>query len=97
MKTFTARELSSHDGKDGRPAYVAYAGLVYDVSESFLWQGGVHQVLHRAGVDLTADLDGAPHGPALLERCPIVGRIVDEEGGGNEAGSPSPRGDSYCS
>lgn len=66
-------ELARFDGRDGRPAYLAYAGKVYDVTDSFLWRGGRHQVLHRAGQDLTEALGQAPHGPELLERFPVVG------------------------
>lgn len=78
MKEFTLRELSRYDGKEGRPAYIAYAGKVYDVSDSFLWKGGRHQVLHDAGTDLTEALSKAPHGADLLERVQLIGVIVDK-------------------
>jgi predicted heme/steroid binding protein len=78
MRRFTKKELAQYDGKDGRPAFIAFEGRVYDVSRSFLWQDGRHQVLHTAGVDLTTDLDQAPHGADLLERCSMIG--VLEEG-----------------
>jgi len=51
MRVFTKEELKKYDGSKG-VAYVAYHGKVYDVSQSFLWKSGVHQVLHRAGCDL---------------------------------------------
>lgn len=73
MRRFTKKELAQHDGKDGAPAFIAYEGKVYDVSRSFLWQHGRHQVLHTAGVDLTASLDQAPHGADLLERFSVIG------------------------
>ncbi|HHS97467.1 MAG TPA: cytochrome B5 [Chloroflexi bacterium] len=81
MRRFTLEDLARYDGKDGQPAYIAYGGRVYDVSESFLWQGGRHQVLHDAGTDLTAALDQAPHGEDLLERFPIVGLLIGSEEG----------------
>jgi len=77
MKPFTLAELAKFDGAGGRGAYVAYKGLVYDVSKSFLWKAGKHQGLHRAGRDLTDELDRAPHGPEFVERCPIVGRLSE--------------------
>jgi len=77
MKLFTPAELAKFDGADGRAAYVAYRGIVYDVSKSFLWKAGKHQGLHRAGRDLTGQLDTAPHGPEFVERCPIVGRLSE--------------------
>lgn len=75
MKQFSEEELSLHDGRDGKPAYIAYKGKVYDVTESFLWKEGRHQVLHDAGKDLSKELENAPHGPDLLERVPVVGML----------------------
>ena len=75
MRQFTKDELAQYDGKEGRFAYVACNGKVYDVSKSFLWQKGDHQVLHRAGADLTEELKQASHGADLLERFPVVGTL----------------------
>jgi predicted heme/steroid binding protein len=75
-KTYTREQLARFDGREGRPAYIAYRGVVYDVTESFLWKGGRHQVLHRAGEDLTQALDTAPHGEDLLERVPVIGKLA---------------------
>jgi predicted heme/steroid binding protein len=77
VKNLTPEELARYDGLEGRPAYIAYRGKVYDVSDSFLWMGGRHQVLHDAGRDLTAALDEAPHGADLLDRVPVVGTVSD--------------------
>jgi len=73
MKEFTKKELAVYNGENGKPAYVAYKAKVYDVSSSFLWKDGNHQVLHSAGVDLTLALEKAPHGEGVLERFPVVG------------------------
>ena len=35
-QVFTKESLAQFDGKDGRPAYVAYQGKVYDVTGSTL-------------------------------------------------------------
>jgi predicted heme/steroid binding protein len=78
MRRFTRRELASFNGENGAPAYLAYDGVVYDTSGSFLWQRGKHQVQHRAGQDLTEALDQAPHGLDVLARLPIVGVLADE-------------------
>ena len=75
MKEFTEEELAQYDGKNGNLAYVAYKGKVYDVTGSFLWKNGIHQVLHSAGVDLTDALEQAPHGDDVLEKFPVVGII----------------------
>lgn len=75
MKKFSKKELARYNGKNGAPAYIAYKGKVYDVSSSFLWRNGNHQVLHNAGVDLTDSLEEAPHGVDLLERFTVVGTL----------------------
>jgi predicted heme/steroid binding protein len=73
MKEFTEKELAQYNGKNGNPVYVVYKGKVYDVSASFLWKDGIHQVLHSAGVDLTNALEQAPHNGDVLKKFPVVG------------------------
>jgi predicted heme/steroid binding protein len=75
-RKFTLRELEEYDGKDGKPAYIAYKGKVYDVSESSLWIDGDHLGTHQAGKDLTEDMELAPHGDEVLERAKLVGVLV---------------------
>jgi len=76
MKVFTREELKNYDGSNG-VAYIAFRGKVYDVSRSFHWKRGIHQVIHRAGCDLTGALESAPHGTDMLDRFPIVGELLD--------------------
>jgi predicted heme/steroid binding protein len=78
MKQFSLEELQKYDGSQGI-SYVAYRGKVYDVSKSFHWKRGKHQVVHKAGQDLTDALEDAPHIPALLFRFPVVGELAAEE------------------
>jgi len=87
MKEFTEEELAKYNGKKGNPVYVAYNGKVYDVSASFLWKDGIHQVLHGAGVDLTDALKQAPHGRDVLEKFPMVG-ILHGAGKSNMPSKP---------
>ncbi|HVP40797.1 MAG TPA: cytochrome b5 domain-containing protein [Candidatus Krumholzibacteriaceae bacterium] len=75
-KKFTLDELKQNDGKEGRPAYIAYQGKVYDVTDSPLWTSGDHQGLHEAGKDLTAEISEAPHGEETLANMKIVGVLV---------------------
>ncbi len=72
-KKFTLEELAKYDGKDGKPAYLAYKGKVYDVSDSAFWMGGDHLGAHQAGKDLTEELDLAPHGPENIDKVKLVG------------------------
>jgi predicted heme/steroid binding protein len=74
MRQFTAEELKQFDGKDGRPAYVAVKGKVYDVTQSSLWDSGSH-FEHLAGMDLTEIFASAPHGEEVLERVTVVGEL----------------------
>ena len=76
MRSLTKEELAQYNGKDGTFAFIAYEGKIYDVSSSFLWQKGRHQILHSAGMDLTGRLDQAPHGADMLERAPVIGILV---------------------
>lgn len=75
----TSRELSRFDGKEGRPAYVAVEGIIYDLTQSRLWRGGEHDPSHgevSAGSDLTEVLKDSPHGDEHLKRFPVVGYLV---------------------
>jgi predicted heme/steroid binding protein len=72
----TAEELGAYDGQEGRPAYFAYRGKVYDASNSKLWKNGSHMVRHAAGVDLTTALPQAPHGEDKVFDMPEVGTLI---------------------
>ncbi len=74
-KKFTLQELSQFGGKNSKPAYVAFKGKVYDVTESYQWAEGEH-LGHSAGQDLTEFMDIAPHAPDVMERMKVVGELV---------------------
>jgi len=78
MQEFDIAELEKFDGNNGRPVFVAHKGKVYDVSNSKLWKNGLHMKRHHAGQDLTADIQGAPHEPDVLDRYPQVGTLKKE-------------------
>ena len=75
MKEFTAEELTSFNGKEGSPVYIAFEGRVYDVTKSRLWLKGLHMNRHPAGKDLSAEISAAPHGTEVFERYPQIGTI----------------------
>jgi predicted heme/steroid binding protein/uncharacterized membrane protein len=75
MKEFAAEELSSFNGKEGKPTYVAFQGKVYDVTKSPLWAKGLHMNRHSAAKDLAREISAAPHGPEVLERYPQIGTV----------------------
>ena len=47
-RTFTPRELQRYNGERGERVYLAYAGVVYDVTECPKWRTGFHEQLHIA-------------------------------------------------
>jgi predicted heme/steroid binding protein/uncharacterized membrane protein len=76
MNIFDPESLARNNGKEGRPAFIAYKGRIVDVSASNLWKTGTHMNRHPAGRDLTADIGAAPHGPEVLDRYPQVGTLA---------------------
>ncbi len=73
---FSQDELAMFDGKEGRPAYVAYKGVVYDVSQSRLWKDGSHLRKHNAGLDMTDILKTAPHTEEKILAMPVAGNLI---------------------
>jgi predicted heme/steroid binding protein len=61
-------QLQRFDGDD-LPMYIAYKGIVYDVSQCPHWKKGLHEGLHFPGQDLTAELPDAPHGEEVFTRA----------------------------
>jgi predicted heme/steroid binding protein/uncharacterized membrane protein len=62
-----SNELSKNNGQDGKSAYVAVNGKVYDVSQSSLWKNGIHMNRHEAGNDLSDKIKNAPHGTEVFD------------------------------
>ena len=78
-RVFTDHELRQYDGQKGRPAYVAYDGIVYDVTIAPNWRGGMHRDMHYPGLDLTRSLHKAPHDASVFRRLPRVGVLRSNE------------------
>lgn len=75
----TLEELSRFNGKNGAKAYVAYKGLVYDLTSSDMWEEGEHQGSHEAGVDLTEAMGDAPHAEDVLKEFKVVAKLEAKE------------------
>ena len=71
----TPRELAAYDGKNGKRAYIAYNGVIYDVTNSPAWNNGMHEG-YSAGKDLTAQINASPHGASVLDGLPVVGILI---------------------
>ncbi|MBA4374153.1 MAG: cytochrome B5 [Thermodesulfovibrio sp.] len=72
----TLEQLAQCDGKEGRPAYIAYKGTIYNIAASRLWVGGDHMKRHHAGTDLTDILNQAPHGEEKILAMPVIGNLL---------------------
>ena len=71
----TRAELAQYNGQNGKPAYVAVNGVVFDVTTVFV--KGKH-FTHLAGQELT----GAflrQHVPSALSGYPVVGQLGEEK------------------
>lgn len=68
------RQLSLRNGVDKDEVWVAYKGMVYDVTKSKLWRHGQHYE-HWAGQDLTHELPDAPHTEKVFDKFKIVGKL----------------------
>lgn len=76
IKQFTKEELSQYDGSNGKPAYVAVNGIVYDVSLEATWGGGTHFSMY-AGKDLSAQFNGCHGGKTeILINLPQMGLLI---------------------
>lgn len=73
---FTLESLAAYDGKEGRPAYFAFEGTVYDATQSPIWKQGVHMGRHNAGADLTEPLKLAPHGREKVTALQEAGVLI---------------------
>lgn len=75
MKTYTTQQLALRNGQDKPEIWVAYKGLIYDVSSSRLWKKGMHYE-HWAGQDLTNELADAPHTEKVFEKFQAIGQLT---------------------
>lgn len=71
----TVDELAAYNGKDGKSAYVAVKGVIYDVTNVAAWKDGMHKNGLTAGKDQTDMITKSPHGEAVLAKLPVVGKL----------------------
>ncbi len=70
----TVEELAAYDGQNGKPAYVAVNGVIYDVTNVPAWKNGTHNG-YQAGKDLTDVIGTAPHKDSVLKNLTVVGKL----------------------
>ncbi|MFD2034911.1 cytochrome b5 domain-containing protein [Belliella marina] len=76
MKTYTRQQLALRNGQDRPEIWIAYLGVIYDVSDSRLWKNGKHYE-HWAGQDLTEELADAPHTEKVFVKFNSVGHLIE--------------------
>lgn len=76
MLHITRSQLALRNGQDRPEVWVAFQGVIYDVSSSRLWRRGQHYE-HFAGQDLTEEFQDAPHGDFVFKRFKVVGYLVE--------------------
>lgn len=67
LPEITQAQLALRNGQDKPEIWIAYRGLVYEVTASKLWRDGKHYE-HWAGQDLTDELKDAPHTEMVFEK-----------------------------
>lgn len=74
----TAEELAKYNGVDGREAYVAINGVIYDVTDANDWSAGKHYGV-SAGKDLTSSFDTChEEQQKYIESLPVVGKLIND-------------------
>lgn len=74
LNKITRAQLALRNGQDKPEIWIAYQGLVYDVTHSRLWRNGKHYE-HWAGQDLTDELKDAPHTEQVFEKLKAIGTL----------------------
>jgi len=74
LPEYSRAQLALRNGQDKPEVWIAYLGLIYEVSSSRLWKNGKHYE-HWAGQDLTDELKDAPHTEKVFEKFRAIGRL----------------------
>lgn len=75
LPEYTKNQLALRNGQDKPEVWIAFKGLIYDVTRSRLWMNGKHYE-HWAGQDLTPELKDAPHTETVFDKFDVVGKLV---------------------
>ena len=75
LPSYTRSQLALRNGQDRTEIWVAFRGLIYDMTNSKLWKNGKHYE-HWAGQDLTEELADAPHSDKVFEKFNPIGKLV---------------------
>ena len=72
-------ELKRNTGERNTRKYIAYKGIVYDVTDCPKWRLDMHEFLHFPGQDITSELPDAPHQEEVFKHdcVKIIGRLAE--------------------
>ena len=74
LPEYSKQQIALRNGQDKPEIWIAFEGLIYDVTKSRLWLRGKHYE-HWAGQDLTEELKEAPHTKSVFLQFLIIGRL----------------------
>jgi len=77
-RIITEAELRRNTGERGTRKFIAYDGIIYDVTDCPKWRLDLHENLHFPGQDLTSELPEAPHKEEVFSRPCVkaVGKLL---------------------
>lgn len=78
METYSRFELAFYNGEDREQVWVAYKGMIYDVTNSRYWRKGLHYK-HWSGQDLTDEINDAPHNDNVFDKFKLVGKLEKDK------------------
>jgi len=81
MRNITSVELRRNNGERGTRKFIAYQGVVYDVTDCPQWRTALHEFLHFPGQDLTSEFPDAPHKEEVFSHdcVKIVGQLASND------------------
>ena len=77
-RNITEAELRRNTGERGTRKFIAYEGIIYDVTDCPKWRLDLHENLHFPGQDLTTELPEAPHKEEVFSRPCVkaIGKLL---------------------
>ena len=77
-RIITEAELRRNTGESGTRKFIAYEGIIYDVTDCPKWRLDLHENLHFPGQDLTSELPEAPHKEEVFSRPCVkaIGKLL---------------------
>jgi predicted heme/steroid binding protein len=78
-RSISELELRRNTGERGTRKWIAYDGIVYDVTDCPKWRTDMHERMHFPGQDLTSELPDAPHKKDVFTRpcVRVIGKLEE--------------------